>query len=169
MSKFIQQIREASAQDANYIYDLDLKCFDNPWSKENWAAISANSQAHAWVGCYRQVPISLVVTERQSFVPPDTRNRVQSLHIHKLCVKEIFRRKGVGARLLQFVHHRAVEKVAVGWVTMTVPEWLINTDEPTNCLGWLQKYKLKALATLPTKIALYGKDYDQYLFGYQLK
>lgn len=169
MSKFIQQLREDTDKDANYIHDLDIKCFDNLWAREDWKAIKDNNQASTWVGCYRHVPISFLVLEKQPFVLPNTDQQVQSLHVHKLGVKEAFRRKGVGVRLLAFAHQQARQDVKISWVTMSVPEWFVAPGGITNCLGWLQKYKFKAITTLPEPIHLYGRNYDQYLFGFELK
>jgi GNAT superfamily N-acetyltransferase len=168
MSKVVQQIRKAAARDATYIFDLDLKCFDDPWSTERWEEINKNSNAAVWVGCNHQVPISLLVVENQWFIPPESEHRAAAMHIHKLCVKDVFRKRGVGVRLLAHAHQEAV-KVRAKWITMIIPEWLVNPNIEGNCLGWLSKYKFKALKTLEVTIPMYGKNYDQYLFGYEMK
>ncbi len=168
MSKYIHQLRKFTDKDANYVHDIDIKCFDNVWSREDWKAISNNNQASTWVGCYRHVPISFLVMEQQSFVLPNTDQQIQALHVHKLGVQEAFRHKGVGVRLLAFVHQQAKQHLEISWVTMSVPEWFVAPDGPKNCLGWLQKYKFKAITTLPEPIHLYGNNYDHYLFGFKL-
>lgn len=159
----IQTIREARDGDKHYLKQLDLRCFDNVYDAETWKLLIEDRQTHVWLGCNRLTPISFMVLERQlcEHIGDDK----WSMHIHKLCVSERFRNRGVGTRLIAHAHTRAAQ-AGVNWITGTVPEWMVNDKEdPRYCLDWIKRFNFKAIGTLDEKIQMYGKDNVLYIFG----
>lgn len=166
MTSAVQVIREATDKDKQYIKMLDLRCFDNVWDAETWNLMIPDQKVKVWVGCNRLVPISFTVLERDLCEYVDDK---WSMHIHKLCVSERFRNRGIGTRLIAHAHTRAAQ-CGVNWITMTVPEWLVNNPkDPRYCLDWIQRFKFKVLGTLDERIPMYGRDNEQYVFGVPIR
>lgn len=163
----LQSVRHPDGHDEQYIYDLDVKCFDDVWTKDQWDKIQKNPKAKVWLGCVHNTPVSLIVVEEIYFKPPDSDRKVRSLHIHKLCVKNPFRNRGNGTRMLAHIETQAVREKAQ-WVTATVPEWLTDSSDKRNCLKFITKYGFKAIRTLPNPVSMYGQKFDQYLFAKEI-
>lgn len=162
--------RKATSADLTHLRDLDLKCHEQePADQKWWAAIAENPQSGCVVGCKSQVPISMIVFEKQVFRLPDFQQKEATLHIHKLCVRKEFRKQKSGQKLLAHAHEEA-KKRSCPYMSMSVPEYRCKpeTDPENDVSAWLNKLGFKATIILPTKVNLYGQEFDQYLFVYKV-
>jgi ribosomal protein S18 acetylase RimI-like enzyme len=159
--------REANNSDLIYLRDIDLKCHEQEPADSNWwKQIASNPQAHCVLACKSQVPIGLLVLERQLFREPI---RATTAHIHKLCVRPEFRHQGTGQRLLAHGHEFAKMKKCE-YMTVSVPEYKCRpeSDKENDVSRWLNNLGFKATYILPTKLLLYGREFDQFLFTFQV-
>lgn len=161
--------RVAANTDLTDLQNLDLKCYEQePASQEWWTNIAENPQSGCIVACKNQVPIGMVVWERQAFKLPGFKAKVTTLHVHKICVRKEFRNEGIGKHLLAHAHEESRKK-GCPYMTMCVPEYKCEPGQPDDISGWLNKLGFKATIILPAKVYLYGKKYDQFLFVYDVK
>ncbi len=163
--------RAASNNDLTYLRDIDLKCYEQaPADLKWWGQIAENPQSGCVVACKSQVPIGMLVYERQAFRLPGFKAKLTTLHIHKLCVHPLHRKQQIGQKLLAHSHEEARKK-GCPYMTISIPEYRCKPDSDTSAdvSKWLNKLGFKAAIILPTKIHLYGQEFDQYLFVFQVK
>ena len=161
--------RAATNNDLSYLCDLDLKCHEqSPADKAWWGQISENQQAGCVVACKSHVPIGMCVWERQAFKLPEFETKRETFHIHKICVRKEFRNQGIGRNQIAYVHE-AAKKRSCAFISIAVPEYRCNKKEPDDVSEWLAKLNFQAKIILPTKVNLYGCEYDQYLFVFKVK
>ncbi len=161
--------RPASNNDLAHLYDIDLKCHEqSPADSEWWRQIAENPQAGGVVALKRQVPIGMLIYERQAFRLPKFKAKVTTLHIHKLCVHPLHQNQYVGQKLLAHGHEEARKK-GCPYMTISVPEYQCQPSAEDDVSKWLNKLGFKAVMILPTKVYLYGQEFDQYLFVFQVK
>jgi ribosomal protein S18 acetylase RimI-like enzyme len=161
--------RLAHNSDLIDLCNLDLKCYEQPpATQEWWMQIFESPQFGCIVACKNQVPIGMIVWGREAFKLPNFKAKVTTLHIHKICVYKEFRKKSIGKHLLAHVHEKA-QREGIPYMTMCVPEYKCEPGTPDDISGWLNKLGFKATIILPLKVPLYGKDYDQFLFVYEVK
>lgn len=163
--------RPATDRDLTHLQDLDLKCYErSPATPKWWKHVSENPQSGCMIACKSQVPIGMVVWERQAFRLPEFKAKVTTLHLHKLCVRKEFRCQGLGQRLLAHAHEAAREK-GCPYMSISIPEYrcLPDTKPEEDVSKWIINLGFKATIILPTKVHMYGQIFDQYLFVYQVK
>jgi ribosomal protein S18 acetylase RimI-like enzyme len=161
--------REVVDKDVPRLHDICLKCYEKPpATSEWWNYIFKNKQAGCIVACKSQVPIGMMVWERQAFKLPDFQTKEITLHAHILCVRKEFRSNGIGQRLLAHGHEIALSQQCK-YITMSIPEYQCKPDTPEDVSKWLNDRGFKAKVILPTKIEMYGKHFDQYLFVFEVQ
>lgn len=163
--------REASSNDLTHLRDIDLKCHEQPPADQAWwAQIAENPQSGCMVACKSHVPIGMIVWERQAFRLPEFKAKVTTLHFHKLCVRKEFRNQRIGQKLLAYAHEEA-RRLGCPYMSMSIPEYrcLPDTDPDADVSCWLNRLGFNATIILPTKVHMYGKEYDQYMFVYKVK
>ena len=161
------QYRPAIASDQPHIQDLDLKCHEQPQSLDWWKMMGENPQAHTVVECHHQIPIGFMVWEQESILLPDSDEKQPAITLHKICVRKEYRRRGIAMDMLAHAHEEAI-KQRCKYIVIAVPEYRCKRGDPDDVSEWLLKLNFKAHMTLPEKIHLYGKEYDQYLFVFEV-
>jgi GNAT superfamily N-acetyltransferase len=162
--------RKATNQDLPYLYNIDLKCHEQPPANQMWwGKIAENTKAGCTVACKSQVPIGMIVWQQQVFTKPGDKTKTRTLHIPKLCVRKEFRGGGIGQRLLAYGHEEA-RGVDCPYMSMAIPSYrcLPESRPDDDVSKWLGKLGFGAMLVLPTKISMYGEDYEQYLFTFEV-
>lgn len=146
-------VRPATGEDVHYLLDIDVKCFDYPWSAEHWRVVG--STVNIAVATYYGTPIGMVV-----FAGAESEKGVPFVTMVKLAVKESFRNRGIGETLLLTVVEfgRKIESTGVRAV---VPE-------SSNAIDWLIKMGFKASGVDRECFDLYGIKEDGYMFQREL-
>ena len=150
MNIFID-IRQPVVSDVNYLMDIDIKCFENPWTVEKWRAICSDPQIFQLVATYYGSPVGFVIWERT----PDVMN------ILRIGVKPSYRRNGVGEKLLRAVESSAYH-LQLFRVTLLVPESLCCPGMPRDVSQWLLHKGARAGSIV--KGPCLGYEEDAFLF-----
>jgi ribosomal protein S18 acetylase RimI-like enzyme len=87
------QVRGAEARDANELLDLDIKCFDDAWSAEEWSRVGHSTEHAISVATYYGNLVGAGVFRQD----PDSFD----VEIAKLAVLKTHRRKGISWNLIQ--------------------------------------------------------------------
>ena len=162
--------RAATNKDLTHLRDIDLKCHEQMVSTHSWwSEIEQNPESGCVVVCKTHVPVGMIVWERQAFKLPNFDSKQTTLHIHKLCVRKEFRNNKCGQKLLGYGYEEAV-RLECPYMSISVPEYRCGKSAEHGDLGaWLNKQGFNATIILPTKIQMYGQDFDQFLFVYEVK
>jgi GNAT superfamily N-acetyltransferase len=137
------QIRAATKNDAHYLFDIDLKCFDFPWTLQEWRIFGQTCLGT--VATDKSVPIGMVL-----FRADDT-----DLNIVKIGVKSEHRRLGVGRALIASCLQYAKDTNLLA-VQMIVPETLLRPGDPDDISPWLS-----SVGFIPT-VPLLRDFYEMY-------
>jgi GNAT superfamily N-acetyltransferase len=130
----LYQIRPANTSDPIYMKNCDLKCFDEPWDNETWEKMATT--AATTVATFRGTPVGFAV-----YVSP--RNRLDTVHLIKLCVTPQHRGRGVGALLFEHVTGFA-RIVGAKTIEIMIPEYLCDPRQPFSCIDWLKVMGFRA-------------------------
>lgn len=123
-------VRDAREGDTNYVFDIDLKCFDTAWTPDDWREKS--EQYRILVCTYFGTPVAVVVF----------REHEGAVEIAKLAVKKQFRLKGIANNLLDDVAKWANTR-GLHRMSLMVPEYLADVNHPHNIIGWLIKTRFR--------------------------
>jgi ribosomal protein S18 acetylase RimI-like enzyme len=134
------KIRPAIWLDNTTLYDIDLKCFDQPWEASYWVQ---------WFVDTRAVLIVEVDGKPAGFVAGELNQ--DGFCIEKICVKPGYRRLGVSRMLLNGCEDLATQCEDGSKVHLAIPEpWLYDCFDCV--VEWIRAVGFKA--RLP-----YLKDY----------
>lgn len=145
--------RESVPLDDHYLMDIDLKCFDRPWTPIEWRRVS--KLCSILVATWNDKPIGMIVygqTESGDF------------DVVKLGVKPVYRRQGIGSRLMLDAI-LAARNLMVPSIFVTVPESHVCPGDPYDVSAWLRKRSFRArLPNIKDHIELYGEWEDGVVF-----
>ena len=120
-------LRGAGLADANELFDIDMKCFQDAWTPEDWGDLLHSGVHGISVVTYFGVCVGAVVFSRVD----------NSVHILKLAVKVTHRKAQVSRMLLRavvtFAHSKGVSRLF-----FIVPESMIYPG-PTYMAQWALK------------------------------
>lgn len=163
----ILMTRPAEVVDISSLMNIDLKCFDYPWTQDMWRECPYNCSVTAFAG----TPVGLVAyTDKPlKFPGSDFVAAANAVWIVKLGVKPEFRLRGMGSSLLDRVVDFAAYNQADKILTIT-PE----TDCYTRILNfdlndWLQTRKFRAQGLIHNCFTEYGEQTDGVLWQRNLK
>jgi GNAT superfamily N-acetyltransferase len=159
------KIRRGVKDDLHHLRDLDLKCYERPPADFTWwTQIADSHQCGVFVACDQETPIGMFVFEVVNFKAHGKSGF--NLHIHKLCVRENYRHKGIGSDLMEEASKECKSRRCTA-VTITVPEYrcLPKTYPDDDVSIWLARFNFEAISIMPEKLEMYGKEYDYYLFA----
>lgn len=160
--------RNAIDSDMTHIRDIDLKCHEQlPADEKWWLSIAVNKQAGCTVGCKSQVPVGMLVFEKQIFKLSFFTEHLPTLHLHKLCVRKEFRSQMIGQKLMSLGYDQAL-KNSCQYMTMSIPEYRCCPGKEADVSGWLMALGFRATSILPTKLSLWGQEFDQFLFCFKV-
>lgn len=135
-------VRPPRLDDANELLDIDIKCFENPWSAQKWSkVVSKHNDYFVSVATYFGSPIGLAVFRQH----PDSLD----IEIEKIAVLRPHRRKGASLYLLAAAVTYAQTTLANN-LFIIVPEstvYPVGPDKPSQTTGWLSQTGF--LATKP--------------------
>jgi GNAT superfamily N-acetyltransferase len=117
-------VRDATENDSNYIFDIDLKCFETAWTPDEWREKAEHYRIQ--VCSYFGTPIGFIVF----------REFEGGVEIAKIAVKVKHRLKGVAGQLLDTVMEWA-RSHGIHRLSLMVPEYMIDPDHPQRICGWL--------------------------------
>lgn len=142
------QIRAATKNDAHYLFDIDLKCFDFPWSIHEWRIFG--QACLGTVATHNSVPVGMVLFKAND----------DDLLIVKIGVKHEFRRQGIGRALVDNCLQYARDTNLLT-LSMVVPETLLRPGDPDDVSGWLTTTGFKpTIPLLSQHFEMYGKSED---------
>lgn len=125
-------VRGMAHADAHELLDCDLKCFDDPWSHEEWREAAADSLA--WIAELDGKIVGMIVVRRTLY---------GDVEIRKLCVKPAYRKQTIGRALLWQAILFARE-VAAPRLFVVVRERAICPGQPGDLSGWLSRLGFRA-------------------------
>lgn len=144
-------VRAAYPNDAMQLLDIDIKCFDNAWTPEEWDEKLRGVGHGTCIITNFGVPIAFAVFA--------LREDWDAIEIVKIAVKPGFRRQGLSARLLAEAF-----KVAEGrrfGLVVVVPESTIDPSAESSLLPWLTAVGFKGTAPFLRKhFVIYGEVED---------
>ena len=159
-------IRPATQGDIRFLYNLDLKSYETPPAPGQWwHKLIEAGQSSVCVVTHQRRPIGVIAWEKQPINLPGIEAKVSSLHIYKLCVLEKLRRRGVGSMLLTECYKSARARCCP-YLSMTIPSFMCEPEGDAS--KWLNNRMFEAKMILPDPLELYGREYDQYLFVFEL-
>jgi ribosomal protein S18 acetylase RimI-like enzyme len=153
----IFSVRKAYGEDAHYIIDIDIKCFDDPWPPEYWVSFE---DLQVYVATYYGTPIAMV-----AFMVGETEKGIKFVSLSKLAVKPAFRGRGVSKMLLAQAEKFA-KQINAHSIWLTVPESLCVGER--SIAGWLKLAGFRATSVQPECFESYGEPEDGYSFQYTL-
>jgi len=160
--------REAVMGDLPHLQNLDLKGYEQqPETMDWWKSVITNPSMTCVVACQNQTPIGMVVWTHQEFQKPSPMSGQTTVHVHKICVQKGFRYRGIGSSLMAKAR-KETYRLKCKTMSISVPEYQCISDDPDNVSQWLHKLGFKADSVLPVPLHLYGKNYDQYLFLFEV-
>jgi GNAT superfamily N-acetyltransferase len=124
----ITNIRKPKPADLNYIFDIDLKCFEDYLSIDGWLEYLEGNYS-LLVAIVKGLPVGVIVW--------------QDNIIKRIAVKPANRGNGVGSQLLQAVENSLVQK-GFDLVMINVPESMCCPGQPHDVSHWLSERKFLA-------------------------
>jgi GNAT superfamily N-acetyltransferase len=125
--------RDAYGEDLAYLRDIDLKCFQPCWSREEWEF--ACELYTVRLACYYDTPVAFAAHG----ICDD--NKLQYL-VPKLAVKRDFRGHGIGHRLLREAELYAKDLGCTSlWTSLPERLWSPGDEDVS---GWLKKMGFRA-------------------------
>jgi GNAT superfamily N-acetyltransferase len=147
------EIRAATKNDAHYLFDIDLKCFDFPWTLPEWRVFGQTCLGT--VATDKGIPVGMAL-----FKPGE-----DSLELVKIAVKHECRRQGIGRALIHNCLQYAKD-TNLQTVSMVVPETLLRPGDPDDISGWaIAVGFMPETPLLRGHFELYGKQEDGVRFN----
>ncbi len=142
-------IRPAQWLDKTCLYDIDSKCFDEPWKESYWVQ---------WFTDTRAVLIVEVDGKPAGFVCGELNK--DGFGIEKIGVKHPYRRLGVSRMLLAGCEDLTIQCPVKANICLAIPEpWLYDCYDCV--VEWIQAVGFKAtLPYLPNFFSINGEELD---------
>ena len=134
--------------------DIDIKCFEYAWLPTDWREVGKTCVA--CVATWNETPVGMVIFGKT----PDG-----DVEILKVGVKELYRRLGIGRRLIYNCALYAREIQALRLI-LVVPETRLCPGEEDDLSAWLTKLGFRAqVPLLRDYYTFYGKSEDGIVFS----
>lgn len=144
------------ANDTNDLIDIDLKCFVEGWSPEEWNKRSYDASYGITIATYYGNPVGFILFKQ---------GLAQAIEIVKLAVKREHRLRGVSRDLLTSATAYAITKQATS-IAIVIPENQVTLSGDNNLTPWLKKLRFKAETPfLKDHFRLYGELEDGVRFS----
>jgi len=122
-------IRRPQLSDLHYLYDIDLKCFDDNLTLDEWREYLGDAGHEILVCMLDDLPVGFVVWHVNDLL--------------RLAVKPACSYLGLGTRLLRAVENILIKR-GMRYMSINVPESLCCPDQSLDASGWLLKRGFKA-------------------------
>lgn len=147
-------IRATTVHDSHYLIDIDLKCFEHPWSPDQWREVSQTCTG--LVATVNDTPVAMAISRRT--VDGD-------MEIVRIGVKEACRRQGISRALIGNLLLNAKDTMA-NRLLMVVPERSLQPGQPDDLSQWLTKLMFRAnKPMIPNHFYHYGEWEDGVIFS----
>lgn len=120
----MSNIRRPQVGDLNFLLDIDLKCFEDNLSLDEWRIFFDDASYKMLTWIIQAVPVGFIIWQENIIV--------------RLAVKPVYRHRGVGSQLLSFVENRLIQQ-RHQIVMIDVPESLCCPGKPVDVSSWLLK------------------------------
>ncbi len=145
----ITNIRQPLISDLNYILDIDLKCFEDPWDIEVWKEIVKNETSNMFIGTYRAIPVGVIVWT--------------SNILARIGVKPSFRGNGVGTQLIHALELAEMQKGTKTIITF-ITESLCCPGHKLDVSRWFVTRGYRGKGIAHDKGLFCGMREDEYIF-----
>jgi GNAT superfamily N-acetyltransferase len=153
----LTNIRKPTLTDVNYLLDIDLKCFEDPWDVNLWRGLCTDTNINKLVGTYYGTPMSFVFW--QLLTDSD------AVTIYRLAVKPKHRNEGTGTQLLKAVELAALQ-AHYKTLRIMVPESLCCPGQPQDASRWLNNRGFRAQPPIMRDLVTYcGRAEDAFAFN----
>lgn len=161
----IFSIRKTTKEDAQYVMDIDLKCFEYPWPTDFW--FEASAYYDIVVGTYYGTPVGMAVYTNGPVICPTFcyEPNDQIITMLKVGVKKSFRNKGLGKLLVN--HIKGIAWAAKSRSIVTIAPESICTPSEQDVSGWLRKVGFEGRNIIPGCFTNCGEAEDGYLFEWE--
>lgn len=149
----LTNIRKPLRGDLNYILDIDLKCFEDTLSLEEWRQLLDDPDYNVLVGTFQGKAVGFILW--------------QSNNIFRFAVKPTYRHMGVGMRLLMAVENTLIQHGQLT-IVIQVPESLCCPGRAIDVSCWLNAHDFFAQKLLPGQAIFCGQQEDLICFNKHL-
>ncbi len=157
----LTNIRQPQIGDVNYLFDIDLKCFDDPFPADKWKQVLTAEGISKLISTSYGNPSGYVF-----WTPGDT-----TATIMRIAVKPTYRNQGAGQQLLNAVCLNARQR-SVPRVSIPVPESLCCPGDPRDASRWLLNRGFRTNgrhSILKDHATCFGKVEDAFLFVLEME
>jgi GNAT superfamily N-acetyltransferase len=120
----ITNIRKPLRGELNHLLDIDLKCFEDNISLDEWRIYLDNSKYSIMIGTIQGIPAGFIMWEGTIVV--------------RLGVKPAYRNFGIGSKLLCMVENTLIQ-LGKKVIKIKIPESLCCPGKPIDVSGWLRR------------------------------
>jgi GNAT superfamily N-acetyltransferase len=143
------EIRATTKKDIHYLLDIDLKCFEFPWTIDEWKTLG--ERCLGTIATVNRTPIGFVL-----FRSDDDGD----MEIVKIAIKPGYRRHGIASRLLDNCV-RFARETRTHCLHLVIPERLVYPDTPDEISGWLCHVQFQpTVPLLRDRFEYYGRLED---------
>lgn len=151
-------VRGGRPEDANQLLDIDIKCFEQAWSADDWSRVGFDKAYAISVATYFGTPIGFAII----------RETDEGTELLKLAVKRGHRGNGISRELVDAVVSFARQQTIAREMYIIVPESMVYEPSP-NVVDWLVKFGFKATKPiLKRHFTIYGEPEDGVKFSVNL-
>lgn len=151
-------VRPVQQGDITSIVDIDLKCFEDALSLDEWRTVLNDPHMSIKIGLYRSTPVGCIVWDVLKGVPT----------IFRLAVKPAFRGNGLGRLLITSVVDSA-RLASLHTIAITVTESMCNPTSHMDVSQWLIANGFEAKRILKDKGVFCGQKEDAFEFQLNIK
>lgn len=146
----ITNIRKPLRGDLNYLLDIDLKCFEDTLSLDEWRERLDDDNYSILIGTLHGKAVGFIIWQDNTII--------------RFAVKPTYRHMGIGAQLLAAVENTLIQRGKT-LVTIQVPESLCVPGKTIDVSGWLRKHHFKAEKLLTGATFFCGVQEDLICFN----
>ncbi len=158
MSNPLIVVRGARREDANDLLDIDIKCFENAWTPEEWSKLGFKDEHAISLVTYYGEPVGFIVMKTEG----------SNVRICKIAVKAYYRKKELSLHLLAVAVRYGQDRHA-DLLEIIVPEGMIYPG-PGSIIGWLRSVGFKGTQPfIKNHFNVYGEHEDGVRFIADLK
>jgi GNAT superfamily N-acetyltransferase len=125
----ITNIRKPLRGELNHLLDIDLKCFEDNIPLEEWRIYLDSPEYNIMVGTFQGAPVGFIMWRDNIIV--------------RLGVKPVYRRLGIGSKLLYMVENTLIQ-LRKRAIIIKIPESLCCPGKLIDVSGWLRRRGFRA-------------------------
>lgn len=146
----ITNIRKPLRGDINYILDIDLKCFEDTLTLEEWRDRLDDDNYNVLVGTLQGKAVGFIMWQDSTII--------------RFAVKPTYRHMGIGTQLLGAVENTLIQRGKM-CIAMNVPESLCRPGKVIDVSCWLKEHRFLAEKLLIGQAIFCGIQEDLICFN----